>query len=89
MLTLLKQPVNQSSAEINMSEIDASRQTSEKSKLKELFVSENLLCRQISNGKSQSAQNTARPDNPIYKVTMTKAIYLMNICLKDPPMLLG
>ena len=53
MLTLLKQPVNQSSIGINGSEINASRQTSEKSRLKELYVFEMLLCRRISKGKTQ------------------------------------
>ena len=87
-LTLLKQPVNQSSARINGSRINTSWQTSKKSKLKEISVSEKLPCRRISKGKSQSAQNTTHPGNPIYKVTMMK-IYPMNIWLQDPPTLLG
>ena len=39
MLALIKQPVNQSSVEINGSKTDASRQASEKPKLKELSMS--------------------------------------------------
>ena len=54
LLALLKQLVNQSFVEINGSETDASWQTSENSKLKELFVSKKLLCRRISKDKSQS-----------------------------------
>ena len=66
-------------------EPNTSQQTSEKSKLKELSMSEKLLCLRISKGKSQSvdivahlknksqgAQNTAHLDNPICKVTMAE-----------------
>ena len=55
-------------------------------------MSEKLLCRQISKGKSQSVyimahlktnlkvhENTAHLDNLIYKTTMAKTIYLMSI----------
>ena len=44
--------------------------------------------RDSSKSKSQSVQNTTHPNNPIYKVTMAKTIYLMSVRLKDPPMLL-
>ena len=62
-------------------------------------MSHKLLWRQTSKGKSRSVyiithlkanlevyKNTAHLDNPIFKVTIMKAIYLMNIMLKDPPM---
>ena len=55
-------------------------------------MSQELLCQQISKGKSRSVyiathlkanlkvhKNTANLDNPICKVTMKKAIYLMSI----------
>ena len=54
MFTLLKQLVNQSSVGINGLEIDASQQTSKKSRLKELSMFEKLLCRRISKVKSES-----------------------------------
>ena len=92
MLAILKKPMNQSSPEINGSETNASIRTSEKSKLEELSMSQELLCQQISKGKSRSVyivthlkanlkvhKNTANLDNPICKVTRTKAIYLMSI----------
>ena len=102
MLALLKQLVNQSSAEINGSETDASWQTSEKSELKELSMCQKLPWQRISKGKSRSVyiephlkrnleehKNTTHLDNPIDKVTMMKSIYLMSIWLKDPLVLLG
>ena len=101
MLALLKQLVNQSFIEINGLETNASWRTFEKSELKELSMSQELLYRWISKSKSRSVyiathlkanlkvhKNTAHLDNLIYKVTMMKAIYLISIWLKDPPMLL-
>ena len=81
MLTPLKQPINQSSTEINELETDASCQTSKKTKLKELSMSHKLLWWQTSRGKSWSVyilthlqenlkvhENTTHMDNLICKV---------------------
>ena len=65
-------------------------------------MSHKLLCRQTLRGKPWSVyiathlkasfevhKNISNLDNQICKVIMKKAIHLMSIWLKDPPMLLG
>ena len=81
MLTPLKQPINQSSAEINEADTDASWQTFEKYELKELSMSHKLLWWQTLSGKSRGVyivthlkenlevhENTAHLDSPTRKV---------------------
>ena len=86
-LTLLKLPMDKSSIEINGSKTNALWWTSEKSKLKELFMSQELLYRWISKGKSWSVyivthlkanlkvhKHTAHLDNSICKVINDESI---------------